>query len=310
MPAPSELVARLERVLQERQAEQKLPSVAAAVLRDGEVGLVGGRRPRRSRSEGRPATPDLQYRVGSITKTFTAAAIMQLRDAGQLDLDDRLEQHLPGIAHGSPTLRRLLSHLSGLQREAGEMFVTGDSPTIAEVIAQMDRFELVLPAARAHHYSNLAYGLLGEVVARRERDPYTEYVDAAPAAAARARADDAGTSRSRYALGYLVDEYTRHRRPRAPRPTCAGVAAMGQLWSTVGDLCRWGAVLAAGRAGVLDPATRRGALGAAGDDEPGRLDGRLGARARACQSVTAAIFGGHGGAMAGFLAGLYVNRAT
>ncbi len=252
MPAPSELVPRLERVLQERQAEQKLPSVAAAVLRDGEVawsgavGLAG-------LEERRPATPDLQYRVGSITKTFTAAAIMQLRDAGRLDLDDRLEQHLPGIVHGSPTLRRLLSHLSGLQREAGEMFVTGDSPTIAEVIEQMDRFELVLPAARAHHYSNLAYGLLGEVVTRSSGIPYTEYVDALllqPLGLERTSWHE----QEPYALGYLVNEYS-GTAVREPHADMRGLAAMGQLWSTVGDLCRWGAFLAAGRAGVLDPAT-------------------------------------------------------
>ena len=62
------------------------------------------------------ATPDTQYRIGSITKTFTAAAIMQLRDAGKLDLEDTLDRHVDGAAH-TPTIRRLLSHASGLQRE-------------------------------------------------------------------------------------------------------------------------------------------------------------------------------------------------
>ena len=57
----------------------------------------------------REATPDTQYRIGSITKTFTAAAIMQLRDAGKLDLEDTLDRHVEGAAH-APTLRRLLSH--------------------------------------------------------------------------------------------------------------------------------------------------------------------------------------------------------
>jgi CubicO group peptidase (beta-lactamase class C family) len=306
VPAPSELVPRLERVLQERQAEQKLPSVAAAVLRDGEVawsgavGLAG-------LEEGRPATPDLQYRVGSITKTFTAAAILQLRDAGRLDLDDRLEQHLPGIAHGSPTLRRLLSHLSGLQREAGEMFVTGESPTIAEVIAQMDRFELVLPAARAHHYSNLAYGLLGEVVTRASGIPYTEYVDALllqPLGLERTSWHE----QEPYALGYLVNEYS-GTAVREPHADMRGLASMGQLWSTVGDLCRWGAVLAAGRAGVLDPATAEElwAPQVMMNPDDWTVGWGLGLELVVRDGR---VFGGHGGAMAGFLAGLYVNRAS
>ena len=87
--------APLDRLLAERQAE-RLPS------------RRGGRRSRRSSSSGRAlsaqpsyedehaATADTQYRIGSITKTFTATAIMQLRAAGKLDLDDRLEQHLDG----------------------------------------------------------------------------------------------------------------------------------------------------------------------------------------------------------------------
>ena len=102
-------------------------------MRDGEAiwsGAVG----LADLEAGTEATPGTQYRVGSITKTFTAAAIMQLRDAGKLDLDDRLGEHLPGIAHGAPTLRRMLAHISGLQREAGEMFVTGEAPTIEQVL--------------------------------------------------------------------------------------------------------------------------------------------------------------------------------
>src|SRR5437764_3146488 len=117
----------LDRLLQERQAD-RLPSVAAAVVQKGEqlwASAVGSA----DYDDGRDATPDTQYRIGSITKTFTATAIMQLRDAGALDLDDRLDQHLDGVPSGSPTLRRMLAHLSGIQREVGEMFVDGSTPT-------------------------------------------------------------------------------------------------------------------------------------------------------------------------------------
>ena len=73
----------LDRLLQERQAD-RLPSVAAAVVRKGEqvwANAVGSA----DYDDDREATPGTQYRIGSITKTFTATAIMQLRDAGQLD---------------------------------------------------------------------------------------------------------------------------------------------------------------------------------------------------------------------------------
>src|SRR5207248_1148830 len=125
---------------------------------------------------GLEATPDTQYRVGSITKTFTATAIMQLRDAGKLDLEDTLDRHVEGAAH-RPTIRRLLSHASGLQRETQDdswltlRFVQPDE--LLETLAQA---ELVLPSGARFHYSNLAYALLGIVVERVSGVPYKDYV--------------------------------------------------------------------------------------------------------------------------------------
>jgi CubicO group peptidase (beta-lactamase class C family) len=302
---PDGLEPRLERILQTRQAE-RLPSLAAAVVRDGEVVWADavGTADYETATE---ATADTQYRIGSITKTFTAVAVLQLRDEGKLDLDDRVEQHLPGIANGSPTIRRMLAHLSGLQREPGDMWVSGKAPTIEEMIASMEEYELVLPAARAHHYSNLAYGLLGEVVSRLSGQAYTDYVDRrifAPLGLARTTWEE----QEPRAAGYLVDEYagTAAREPHTPLD---GIAAMGQLWSTVGDLARWAAVLAEGADGVLDQAT---------SDELWSPQVMLNADdwsvgwGLGLQLVNhdGRIFGGHGGAMPGFLAGLYLNRTS
>jgi hypothetical protein len=70
------------------------------------------------------------------------------RDVGVLDLDDRLGQHVSGLRDGSPTIRRLLAHLPGFQREPGEMWVSREAPTIDELLAATDTHELVLSAAR------------------------------------------------------------------------------------------------------------------------------------------------------------------
>src|SRR6201993_746893 len=112
---PGPLAARLEQLVRSAQREKRLPSIAVAVLRDGNVvweAAVGAA----DVEADVEATPDTQYRIGSITKTFTAAAIMQLRDAGKLDLEDTIDRHVEGAAH-TPSIRRLLSHASGLQRE-------------------------------------------------------------------------------------------------------------------------------------------------------------------------------------------------
>jgi CubicO group peptidase (beta-lactamase class C family) len=290
----------LDRLLQERQAD-RLPSVAAAVVRRGElawsnaVGMA-------DYDEKREATPDTQYRIGSITKTFTATAIMQLRDAGLLDLDDRLEQHLDDVPSGSPTLRRMLSHLSGIQREAGEMFVDGTTPT-------EDDLELAyaLEPARAHHYSNLAFGLLGRVVAAKSGLPYTRYVDErviGPLGLTRTT----WTSQPPKAQGYLVNDYARTVWKEA-EAALGGVAAMGQLWSTVEDLCRWATFLACGQEGVLDPKTVEQMWFPQSMLYPDDwvIGWGLGISLFNQQGV---IYGGHGGAMAGHLAGVYVNRKT
>ena len=305
MSAPSELATALDRLLAERQAD-RLPSVAAAVVRRGEPawsGAVGSA----NYAESHEATAETQYRIGSITKTFTAVAIMQQRAEGKLDLDDRLEQHIDGIANGSPTIRRLLCHLSGLQREAGEMFVTGESPTEDDLIASMRDVEFVLRPGESHHYSNLAFALLGQVVARTSGRPYTDYVDErilAPLGLERTT----WTPQAPSAQGYLVDEYARTVWVEA-ETDMAGTAAAGQLWSTVGDLGRWAAFLATGNDDVLasdlveemwfpqvmyDPAdwTLAWGLGLMLYNHGGR------------------IYAGHGGAMAGHLAGICVDRTT
>src|ERR671925_2299451 len=113
LPEPETLNADLERIVRRAQAEQRVPSISAALFRgrdvrwSGAVGLADV-------EAGREATPDTQYAIASITKTFTAAAVMQLRDAGRLELDDTLAEHIPEAAHGTLTLRRMLLHPSGL----------------------------------------------------------------------------------------------------------------------------------------------------------------------------------------------------
>jgi CubicO group peptidase (beta-lactamase class C family) len=293
--------AALDRLLQERQAD-RLPSVAAAVVRQGEqvwANAVGSA----NYDEQRDATPDTQYRIGSITKTFTATAIMQLRDAGELDLDDRLEQHLDGIAEGSPTIRRMLAHISGLQREVGEMFVEGTTPTDDDL-----EVAFALDPAQSHHYSNLAFGLLGRVVAAKSGIPYTEYVD-------EKIIKPLGLTRTTWlpqepkAQGYLVDEYARTVWTE-PETDLGGVAAMGQLWSTVEDLGRWATFLARGADGVLDEQTIEAMWFPQVMYYPDDWELGWGLGLELFNRGAGKIFGGHGGAMAGYLAGVYVHRKT
>lgn len=112
-----ELLPATRRALRHRiavaQSEGRAPSVVAAVLRGGEVVWEGSR----TSVEGHGPDGDVQYRIGSITKTFTAVLVMRLRDEGLIALADPLEKHLPGTGAGRVTIAQLLSHTGGLAAE-------------------------------------------------------------------------------------------------------------------------------------------------------------------------------------------------
>src|SRR5215211_7678143 len=97
----------LERLTRRCQADARVPALSVAVHRADrplwtlEVGSSG---------TAEPLGPGTLFRIGSVTKTFTAVLVLQCRDDGLLDLDDPLERHLPVPAHGELPLRRLLSH--------------------------------------------------------------------------------------------------------------------------------------------------------------------------------------------------------
>jgi CubicO group peptidase (beta-lactamase class C family) len=249
LPAPE----RFRRLVLEAQSEGRLPSVSAAAFRGGEVvwddavGLADVDR----RTD---ATTDTQYAVASITKTFTAASMLQLRDAGRLDLEDPLSRHIPEAVHGTPTLRRLLSHASGLQREPpGEVWETLRFPDEQELLTSLEEAEQVLPPSAAWHYSNLAYALLGHVVSRVSGTPFQDYV--------RERLlSPLGLERTTWgpgdgaALPYFVEPYS-DAVQREPVLEVGGKGGESGLYSTVGDLARWGSFLADPDESVLAPAS-------------------------------------------------------
>jgi CubicO group peptidase (beta-lactamase class C family) len=179
---------------------------------------------------------------------------MQLRDAGKLDLEDPLSRHLPGAAHGALTLRRLLSHASGLQREPpGNVWETLKFPDEQELLATLADAEQVLPPSTAWHYSNLAYALLGHVVSHVSGTEYHEYV--------RERfLEPVGLTRTTWgpgegaALPYFVEPYS-DAVQREPVLELGGKGGESGLYSTVGDLARWGSFLADPDESVLAPAS-------------------------------------------------------
>lgn len=293
------------RLVRDKQAERRLPSISATVFRGAErvwYGAAGSA----VLDPATPPTEDTQYRIGSITKTFTAVLVMQLRDAGRLDLDDRIGAFLPDLAHDAPTIRRLLSHLSGLQREpAGDVWESLVPPTRDELIDNAAAAELLLPPNRRWHYSNLAYALLGELVARLSGDTWENVLQAR-------LLDPLGLTRTThapvapYAQGYFVDPYADRATPE-PVLEMRGTASAAQLWSTPVDLARWGAFLAKPDPAVLseDTLAEMTHLHAMADETAWTLAWGLGWM---LFRRDATVLVGHTGGMPGHLAALAVSR--
>jgi len=130
-----------------------------------------------------PMTPQTKFRMASHSKLFTATAIMQLREQGKLHLDDPVSKHLSWFAVTSPrpddppiTIEELLTHSSGLPREAADHWTTFAFPTRDELKALMPKRQAAFPAETRWKYSNLAYTLAGLVVEQVSGEPWADYV--------------------------------------------------------------------------------------------------------------------------------------
>ena len=297
------LRAELDRLAATAQSEERQPSLSACVFRDG-VPVWTHAAGVADVDAAVDATPDTQYRIGSITKTFTAVLVMQLRDAGALSLDDPLTKHIPESPH-APTIRRLLSHTSGLQREPpGEIWESLQPPTREELVAQLGDAEQVLAPGFGWHYSNLAFALLGEVVARHHGRDWFEVLEERvlqPLGLA-----ETALEPTRAARGYFVEPFTDAVRVE-PDVEGHGTAAIGHLWSTARDLAGWGAFIAQPDESVLASATLDEMALVETMVDQGRWSLGWGLGLELYRSGER-VFAGHGGAMPGFLAGLVVAR--
>ena len=278
-----------QRLLDVAQAEGRLTSVVGAVFdRYGAVWAGGA---------GTAPGLDGQYRIGSITKTLTAVLVMQARDAGLVDLDDTLGDHLGDAGYAEVSLREALAHTSGMQSEPrGDWWERTRGGDLATLLRANDGSGRVAGAGEWFHYSNLGYALLGEVASRRLGAPWRTLVAERLLAPLGMRATSY-LPRPGAQPGWSVDHFTGVR-VHEPLTDTGAMAPAGQLWSTLADLVTWGQVLSGGRADVLAPSTV---------EEMGRtvqpgygLGLMLGVHPGGRQV-------GHDGSMPGFLASLRVD---
>jgi CubicO group peptidase (beta-lactamase class C family) len=244
--------AKLQSALAAYVKEHRLPGATAGVVHDGALAWSGsvGFADVATRVVADPST---LHRVASITKTFTAAAILQLRDDGLLGLDDPVVAHIPELAGAQPaagpieavTLRLLLAHQSGFQSEPPRTDWSSGryEGDVLVNLARVAEIGTRVPVATQEKYSNLGYQLLGEVVARRSGVPFAEHLRTRitePLGMTRTTldplsADLVADQATAYSGRWLSDELTPVLEPLEMS------SSEGGLWSCVDDLARWAA---------------------------------------------------------------------
>ncbi|MEV5593457.1 serine hydrolase domain-containing protein [Streptomyces sp. NPDC052496] len=287
------------------QAEGRAPSLTGAVIRGGKVAWAGCRRGIDAGSGDRAG---VQYRIGSITKTFVAVLVLRLRDEGLLSLDDALGEHLPGSAAPDVTIAQLLSHSSGLSAEArGPWWERTPGSLRPEPGDLFDEDPRRLSAGRRFHYSNPGYALLGSLVERLRGG--LNWGDVLR----REVLEPLGMNRTSlqpqapHADGWAVHPWADVLLPEPAQDTGL-MGPAGQLWSTAEDLGRWAAFLTRGDDRVLSASTLAEMRTPAVPPESAAWDAGFGLGLQLVRWNGRLLFG-HTGSMPGFLASLWIDVA-
>lgn len=169
-------------------ARMRVPGMAVGLVVDGDLVWSKGYGVKDVTTK-EPVDADTLFRLASVTKSFTATAVLQLRDAGKLSLDDPAEKYLPELAgivyptRDSPrvTVRNLLSHTAGLPHDVPPSpphVPGGETAGDAAILQRLRGLVLSEPPGSVYAYSNLGFQLAGMIVARVAGTTYEEYLAA------------------------------------------------------------------------------------------------------------------------------------
>ena len=250
------LVKKLDSLAGSGVLENRAAGIAAAVVRGNDTLLLKGYG-KADVEWNVPMPADAMFEIGSVTKQFTAVALLQLRDQGKLSLDDPITKWLPDFdTRGNKvTLRRLLDHTSGIKGltempEFGTLAMNARFPRDS-AYALIKRYPFEFATGEAQIYNNSAFWLLGLVVEKASGGTYEDYVEKKlfePLGMKRSMYCNSSENVERRAHGYGVQNGVVR---RAPMNVHTWPFSAGSLCSTAGDMVTWLKALHGGK--VLSP---------------------------------------------------------
>lgn len=231
-----------------QMAYKELPGLAIGIVYDQEMVWSRGFGFADVKNQ-KPITTETIFRIASITKLFTGTALLQLRDAGKLQLDDPVKKHLPWFSlkqkeNDSPPvlLRHLITHTSGLPRESAfPYWDTAKFPSYKEVEEALPNQEIVWRTGTRWKYSNLALSIAGDVVAAVSGMPYEDYVEKnilQPLEMESTFVRTLPEDHPQFAVGYgrRLPDGTRSLRPFGD---CKGISPAANMATNVQDLAKF-----------------------------------------------------------------------
>ncbi len=255
-PRRGSLPAEVDSIAQLVLREYPNAALSLAVLRGSET-IVSRGYGLANREQNTPATAQTVYRIGSVTKQFTAAAILQQVEQGKLELDTPISEYVPEYAppgEATITLRQLLAQTSGIatytEPPVARAFAGKQALSHADVVSALNKQSLNFAPGSRFEYSNSNYYLLGLILERATGQPYAVYLRQhllQPAGLTSTTYCGPGATTPVQGYNAAGEEL----RPAPPLQMDWPYAA-GALCSTVADLAAWNHALSHGR--IISPA--------------------------------------------------------
>lgn len=243
-------IPAIDRLFADFQADSHAPGLVYGIVADGRLVHVKGYGVQ-DLVQKRPVTPDSLFRIASMTKAFTATAILKLRAEGRLSLDDLAEDYVPEMrgwtyaTKDSPRIRirDLLTHSAGFVDD--NPWGDRQTPLPDADFTRMLQQGVPMSSAPGSHYeySNFGYALLGRIVANVSGEPYRRYVERhllTPLGMASSGYQVSEWPAERRALGYRWED---GRWTREADMADGAFGAMGGLQTSASDYARWVAFL-------------------------------------------------------------------